>query len=178
MLVHTRHTKTVQTFFETELKEPHRLCVASMDEGEVGEHICRFLGHPPRPLPTLTGRPSEQELSVIKTWVSVRPDKADAHYLLASNLIYQNELVTAQKHLEQAIVAEPDQPKPYVLLSELLEMQGDYSGVAKTAECALENGECKPWLFNRAAKARFLSGSPVRAIGLWAKGFWRRQQRR
>lgn len=175
--VHTRHTEAVQTFFENELKEADRLCVASMDKGEVGEHICRFLGHPPQSLPTLTGRSSEQELSALKTWVSVRPDKADAHYLLASNYIHQNELVKAQKHLEQAVVSEPDQPKPYVLLSEILKKQGDSVAVADAAENALRNGECKPWLFYRAAKARLLSGSPIQAIDLWTKGIWRRLKR-
>lgn len=172
--MHADHTEAVRAYFEQERSEPERLCIAPMAAGEVGERICRFLGHSPKPLPHLSGQASDQDLKTAQEWVSACPGKSDAHYMLASNLLEKGDTEDALDHLRQAVAVEPDQPKPYALISRLLEKRDDPAGAADAAEEALKNGLFRPRLFFRAAAGRLRRGHPVRATTLWIKGLTRR----
>lgn len=172
--MHDGHTKAIRSYFEQERGEPERLCVASMAEGEVGERICNFLGHPPSPLPNLSGRPSEQDLQTARDWVMACPSKSDAHYMLASNLLHFGNTEEAMNHLRRAVAAEPDQPKPYALISEILIAKGDSAGAAEAAERALSNGLYRPRLFYRASAGHLRQGQIGVASSLWARGLVRR----
>jgi tetratricopeptide (TPR) repeat protein len=168
--IHNRHTEAVRAYFESVRGEPERLCIAPMAEGDPGERICRFLGHDPRPMPFLSGRASERDLATAWEWVDARPDKSDAHYLLAANLHQRGSPREALEHLHQAVRVEPNQPKPYALMARILEEQGDNMGAAEASERAIDLGLSKRRLINRAVANRLRKGRPLDAARLWLGG--------
>ena len=175
--IHERHTREVVQFFEIERGEPDRLCIADIRDGDAGERICAFLGHDPVPLPRLSGRPSAGDLEASRRWVAACPAKSDARYFLATNLLETGQIDEAKEHLRAAIEHEPDQPKPYAVLSELL-VQEDHGTAAEMALQAIRYGLKRPRLFYRAARGQARRGQWRDALSLWANGIAQRLHRR
>lgn len=168
--IHEQHTADVTRFFREELGEPQRFCHVDIRGGEVGETICRFLGKPPRPLPYLSGRPGIEDLETSREWVRLAPDKSDAHYFLATNLRYLGEASEAEKHLRAAIAAEPDQPKPYAELADLLRKRGRTEEAGRFASEAIEQGLNRRSLYRLSAACAWAAGHPARALRIWFAG--------
>ena len=173
--IHEQHTAQVKRFIHQELEHPKRLCTVDIRDGDVGERICSFLGHPPMSLPHLSGRASEKDLGVSWRWVEMCPRKSDAHYFLAKNLLHFGRFKEAEHHLRIATEVEPDQPKPYAELSELFWRQGRRREALELAGLAVKRGLLRRRLYYRAALGKLIQGNFVRALGLWLGGV---QQRR
>lgn len=176
--IHERHTQEVTQYFHSYLGQPERLCHVDIRDGQVGEQISRFLGHNPRPLPRLTGRPSEEDLSVSQEWVASAPHKSDAHYFLAANLRYFCKEEEAEYHLRVATEVEPDQPKPYAELAELLGKQGRPIEAGEEAQAAIDYGLLRPALYKLAAQGEWSKGNLRRSARLWMAATRLRRQRR
>ena len=168
--VHEQHTAQVERFFQQELGHPERLCSVDIKDGDVGERICNFLGLPSMSLPHLSGRPSERDLEVSWRWVEMCPRKSDAHYFLAKNLRHFGRFKEAEHHLRVATEVEPDQPKPYAELSELLWREGRRREASELASLAIDWGLLRRRLYYRAALGKLIQGDWGRAVGFWLGG--------
>lgn len=168
--VHEQHRADVERFFATDLDAPERLCVVDARTQPVGETICGFLGLPPRPLPRVSGRSGEEDLAISREWVRLRPDKQEAHYLLAKNLLGTGDLAAAEASARDAIAAEPDQPKPYALLSGILMRTERVAEARAMARRAVEYGLYRRRLFYQAAAGALRNGELGAACRLWGRG--------
>ena len=174
--IHEQHTHQVREYFDNYLGEADRLCTVDIADGNAGEQICAFLGHDPIPLPRLSGRPSPEDMKTSREWVEACPYKSDARYFLATNLLNVGRVGEAREHLRCAIQHEPDQPKPYAMLSEILERDNDREAEVM-AHHAVRCGLIRPRLCSRAARGRARAGHWKEAFSLWMTGLTHRVRR-
>jgi hypothetical protein len=168
--MHERHREAVSAFFRSELGEPERLCVVDGTRDGAGERICEFLGVAPRPMPRVSGREGDGELATAHEWVAQRPDKQEAHYLLARNWLRAGELEAAEASARQAIRAEPDQPKPHALLSDILLERESPHEAWRCARRALDLGLVQRRLRRRVTAGLAREGRWLAASRCWFRG--------
>ena len=176
--IHERHRERVVEYFEKELGEPERLCDVGTENGEVGERICGFLGAAEKPIPWLSGRSSDGDLSVSRAWVEAVPDEWRARYLLARNLRFLGKEDEAESHLRHAIKVAADQPKPYAELADLLWRRERYSEAVQLTESAHSLGLFRGRLEKRAMRHYLARGKWGRACRSGGRRVWERGGRR
>jgi hypothetical protein len=169
-----RHLYEVYDYFHEERREPERLCMVCISNPSIGERIAGFLGHEPLPMPRIANRPSPDELEAAHQWVQRCPDKVDARFYLARNLIAVGDREGAKAQLRHACQVDPDYPGPYMLLSELLAQEGKRIDAGDAAAHALRAGLRGPRLYYRAAAGRLLQMRLREALSFGVQGFIRK----
>lgn len=168
------HLDRVHWYFHEELGEPEKLCTVCVHDPEPGETICRFLGHDPLPLPRISGKDPQGEVTVARTWVERCPDNPDAHYLLGKNLFALGEHDEARTALERCLELGPDKAKAHLFLHRIDERGGDLAGARRHAAAAIDLGmHNKPNLYFKAALGALGRGRLFQGLGLLARGVHR-----
>jgi tetratricopeptide (TPR) repeat protein len=152
MGMHVKHDADVRRFFHRERREPERLCVIDAGEEQIGERISRFLGHTPRPLPHITDNPDKTPKDSVHEWLRACPDKPDARYFYAMQLLKAGEREKAKEELKKAKDMDNNHPKASELLSNIYNEEGSLGEAKLLAEDAIRKGLFRPRLYYRISR--------------------------
>ncbi|MFM2003121.1 MAG: hypothetical protein RI963_2547 [Planctomycetota bacterium] len=150
----------------------HRLGVQQRDGAMLGQAESLYnqcLDHAPnhvechRGLAVLlvdTGRP-DRAFALMKNWAAQNPTLSEPRIELARLYEEAKEPQTAQKYLENAIQVDPNNPRAWLALGRLREVQGDLVQASQNYQRSLAINPSQPMVTERiAAINRSLAGQP------------------